>query len=94
MDSGNNEKKNTGPHNFSLKNRRLLEMDGVKEVVSFNEMKVVLQTNQGVVDLKGKDLNIQKLNLDDGSIRIEGFILAIEYSDRVTKKGIMNRLFK
>lgn len=93
MDSRSN-KTITGPHNLSLKNRKTLEMDGIKEVVTFNEEKVILQTNLGNLDIKGRNLNIQKLNLDDGSIKIEGYFFSLEYNDKTIKKGIINRLFR
>lgn len=83
-----------GPHSFSLKERKLLEMDGVKEVVSFNEDKVILQTTQGNLNIKGKELNITKLNLDDGSIKISGFVTSLEYLEKAGRSGFLNNLFK
>lgn len=85
---------NSGLHSISLQNRKLLEMKGVKEVESFNEEKIILQTIQGTLLIKGKNLNIQKLNLDDGSIKIEGQFSALDYSDKDIGRGFFNRLFK
>jgi sporulation protein YabP len=84
----------TGSHSFSLENRKLLDMSGIKEVASFNEDKIILQTNQGTLFIKGKKLNIQKLNLDDGSIKIEGLISSLDYSDKDTTGGLFNKLFR
>jgi len=84
---------NTG-QNLSLKNRKYLELSGVKEVISFNEDKVLLQTTQGILEVKGKDLNIQKLNLDDSNVKIEGLIFSLNYSDKSHEKGLFKKLFK
>jgi sporulation protein YabP len=94
MENKVSNRASTGSHSFSLKDRKTLEMDGVQEVISFNEDRVILQTNQGNLDIKGRELNIQKLNLDNSSIKLEGYIFSLEYNDKKTKKGIINRLFK
>jgi len=85
---------NSGLHSLSLQNRKLLDMKGIKEVDSFNEEKITLQTIQGTLLIKGKNLNIQKLNLDDGSIKIEGQFSALDYSDKNVSGGFFNKLFK
>ncbi len=94
MDNNRNQKNTNKTHSFSLKDRKLLEMKGVLEVVSFNENKVILQTTQGNLFVKGSELNIINLNLDDGSIKVEGYVTSLEYSEKTQKTGIFNRLFK
>ncbi|MCG8512742.1 MAG: sporulation protein YabP [Halanaerobiales bacterium] len=94
MDNNRNEKNTNKTHSFSLKDRKSLEMKGVLEVVSFNENKVILQTTQGNLFVKGSELNIINLNLDDGSIKVEGYVTSLEYSEKTQKTGIFNRLFK
>ncbi|MFW5998789.1 MAG: sporulation protein YabP [Bacillota bacterium] len=83
-------------HHLSLKNRKKLEIDGVKEVISYNESEINLQTNRGILDIKGNNLNIQKLNLEDSSIIVEGNINLLEYDDKNENKSksIFKRLFK
>lgn len=94
MDNSRNQKSPNKTHSFSLKDRKSLEMKGVLEVVSFNENKVILQTTQGNLFVKGSELNIINLNLDDGSIKVEGYVTSLEYSEKAQKTGIFNRLFK
>ena len=94
MDNNRNQKNTNKSHSFSLKDRKSLEMKGVLEVVSFNENKVILQTTQGNLFVKGSELNIINLNLDDGSIKVEGYVTSLEYSEKTQKTGIFNRLFK
>ncbi|MFP4660666.1 MAG: sporulation protein YabP [Halanaerobiales bacterium] len=92
------EKEKTRAHNTEqnliLKNRKYLELSGITEVISFNEDKVFLQTIQGVLEIKGQELNMQKLNLDDGNVKIEGLILSLSYSDKTQEKGLLKKIFK
>lgn len=94
--NGNNNSDNlrNNEQNLSLKNRKYLELSGVKEVITFNEDQVFLQTTQGVLTIKGKELNIQKLNLDDGNVKIDGLIISLTYNDKANEKGLLKKLFK
>ncbi len=94
MSTTKDSKNTSGPHNFSLKDRKFLSMDGVKEVISFNEEKITLETNQGNLSIKGEKLNIKKLNLDDSNMEVEGFISSLDYTAKAGKKGLISRLFK
>lgn len=77
-----------------LKDRKYLDLSGVKEVVSFNEEKVILHTSQGLLDIKGQELNIHNLNLDNGNIKIEGLFSSLVFTDKSTEKGLLKKLFK
>ena len=46
--------------------------------------------------IKGENLNVGKLNIDDGNVKIEGIINGINYSDKdLSQKGnIIGKLFK
>jgi len=57
---GKNQEKD---HNITLKNRKIMNLDGVNEVVSYNEDNIYLKTNLGYLEIKGKNLNIQKFNI-------------------------------
>lgn len=81
-------------HKLNLSNRKELDLVGVEEVISFNEDKIILQTNQGVLEIKGQELNIQKLNLDEANIEIRGLVFSLFYSDSKSEKSILKKLFK
>jgi sporulation protein YabP len=83
-----------GSQSLQLKDRKYLELSGAKEVISFNEEKVLLQTTQGLLDIKGQGLNIHNLNLDNETIKIEGLINSLSYTDKSLEKGILKKIFK
>ncbi|KXG73958.1 sporulation protein YabP [Thermotalea metallivorans] len=85
-------------HHLILENREKLSISGVEHVDSFNENTVLLETVQGVLTIKGNELNINKLNLDDGNVVVEGFFYSINYSDKdsLQNKGVgfLGKMFK
>lgn len=86
-------------HQFTLKQRESLVVEGVLNVESFDDQEVVLETDQGMMLLRGEDLHIKELNLEGGNLSVSGFVRSIEYSgDGPRKKGkgkgVLGRLFK
>ena len=58
---------------------------------------VIMQTSLGMLTIKGQELKMNKLNLDNSELIIEGKTCAIAYSDAVDgnkKQGFMSKLFK
>jgi len=75
-----------------------MSVSGVEHVTSFNPDLIILVTVQGNMTIKGAELDIKKLNLDDGNLSIEGYINSIVYSDKedIGSKGIgfLGKMFK
>jgi len=90
-----------GKHILSIEGRKKLTLEGVHHVGSFDEQEITLDTNMGFLQLKGEGMHITHLNLDQGSLVVEGVINGLEYvegrSAKGTKargKGFINRLLK
>ncbi len=83
-------------HSVMLENRERAVFSGVEDVESFNEDEVILVTEAGVIALVGQGLHISKLNLDDGQLVVEGFILGVDYEQAPAQKqgGLLSKLFK
>lgn len=82
--------------NLILENREKLNISGVIDVESFNDENVIVDTELGLLIVRGMDLHINKLNLDSSELSIEGDIVSCEYSDREgkSKGGFFARMFK
>lgn len=82
--------------NLFLENRERLSVSGVIDVESFNDETVVVDTELGILVIRGVDLHINKLNIDSSELGIEGEIISCEYSDRDSrsKGGFFARMFK
>ncbi len=87
----------TKPHNIFIESREKLNITGVLEVISFDENTIALNTELGGLILKGTNLHINKLNVDEGSLNIEGYIQTCNYTDKSTSKksgGFLSNIFK
>ncbi|OGO80462.1 MAG: sporulation protein YabP [Clostridiales bacterium GWC2_40_7] len=83
--------------NLILENRERLSISGVIDVESFNDESVIVDTELGVLVVRGMDLHISKLNIDSSELSVEGDIMSCEYSDRDgsrSKGGFFARMFK
>lgn len=90
------EKKNGKPHSVLWKDRKQGSVTGVLDVISFDENVVVLKTEQGMLTLKGKDLHVGRLLLDQGEVELDGMIESMVYSgSHPGKRGsLMKRMFQ
>lgn len=82
---------------LSLENRRKLMLTGVIEVVSFNEDQIVLNTNLGTLNIKGKSLKMNKLDVQNGDVVIVGMVNSCVYTNNKPKKrnqSLISKMFK
>ena len=79
-------------HKISLSNRSLGVITGVKDVVSFDLNEIILDTDQGLLMIKGKNFLVEK-----GEVEITGKIDSFLYSnieEPGKKEGLLGRLLK
>lgn len=83
--------------NIDLKDRKKLEISGIKKIESLNSEEFLIDTKLGLLLVRGKELEMQMLDIDKGNIWISGNINAIEYIEPVAKKeksGFFGKVFK
>lgn len=73
-------------HTIVIESREKMTLTGVKDVTSFDENTIVLDTEMGGLVIKGANLHINKLNVDDGNLLIEGFVLSSSYTEKKDSK--------
>lgn len=87
-----------GVHKLVVSSRKLGLMTGVRDVIAFDMGEVLLETDLGMLMLKGKDMHVTRLNLEKGEVEVEGMIDSLTYSEvtNYVKKGesLIGRLFK
>lgn len=79
--------RSTAEHTLVLTERTAATLTGVEDVECFNEQIVVLRTTLGSLTLTGENLNISRLDLEDGRLVVEGEIASVEYSRRKRSGG-------
>ena len=83
--------------NLILENRGKLSISGVLDVLSFDDQVVILETELGLLTVKGENIRINKLSIDTSEVIVEGDISSLAYSDREsekTKGTFMSKIFK
>lgn len=81
--------------NILIEDRKLLKLSGVEQVDSFNDNTIVLSTVKGRLSIKGEELNVSKLNLDEGKVEIDGLINSLNYlSKEGEPKNLIGKIFK
>ena len=83
--------------NLILENREKLTITGVVDVLSFDDQIVIVETQLGLLTIKGEDLRINKLSLESLEVIIEGQIFNLGYSDDNLKKNsgsLLGKIFK
>lgn len=85
-------------HKITLSNRRTCTINGVNDVLSFDIHEILLETEQGMLMIKGTDLHVNRLTLDKGEVDVEGKIDSFTYSDVTPSvhksESLLNRLFR
>jgi len=85
-------------HKLTLTNRELLEVNGVINVEKFTDEDILLETDEGMLNIKGENMHMKQLNLDAGMIVIEGIVKAMAYHEGLSssskRKGLLGRLLK
>ena len=85
-------------HKLMLTNRRTCTINGVSDVLSFDIHEIVLETDMGMLVMKGSDLHVNRLSLEKGEVDIEGLIEAFHYSPVPVgikgKDSLLGKLFR
>ena len=85
-------------HKVSMTNRRLCVINGVTDVMSFDVQEVRLETELGMLQIKGEDLHVSRLTLERGEIDIDGRIDSFIYMDEGSmggkKESLWERMFR
>ena len=94
----NNVVNNNMVQNLFLENREKLTISGVLDVLSFDDQIVILETELGLLTVKGDNLRINKLSLDTAEVIVDGEIYNLGYSEKELEKksggGILGKIFK
>ena len=83
--------------NLILENRGKLSISGVLDVLSFDDQVIMVETELGLLTIKGENLRITKLSIDTSEVIVEGTISYLAYSNKEidkNKNSIISKIFK
>lgn len=87
-------------HRLELLERKELRVTGVSHVESFTDTEISVETAMGFLVLVGESLHITQLNLDEGTLVVEGHLTSIQYQEggkrggRQRARGMLSRILK
>ena len=55
-----------GNHEVKMTDRKTIYLTGIKKIVSFDNEEFLMESNMGVILLKGESLELNKLDTSDG----------------------------
>ena len=68
-------------HKLVVNYRKTSLVTGVLDVLSFDLNEILLETEQGMLMVKGSDMHVNRLSQEKGEVDLSGNIDSIAYSD-------------
>lgn len=81
-------------HNLIVEDRKKFTLTGIKDVLSFDEQTVMLDTVLGKLVIKGENLRLGQFDTQKGDVTGEGSIHALIYTALENNQGFFSRIFK
>ena len=83
------------PHSIIMEDRRKLSVTGVTDVDSFDEQTIIAHTDLGELTIRGWNLHITRLNLEQTELLVDGEISSLTYTDtRPQAKGFFAKVLR
>ncbi len=78
-----------------MEDRRKLSVTGVTDIDSFDEQTIIAITDMGEITIRGWNLHITKLNLEQTELLVDGEISSLTYTDtRPQAKGFFAKVLR
>lgn len=85
-------------HSIKMDNRENIFVTGVNDVISFDEETVIADTKMDILIIHGRNLHVNKLNLEEGELAIDGEIDGLRYEQQGSigknKTSFLSKIFK
>ena len=86
-------------HKMTMTGRKSCVLSGVKDVLSFDLHEILLETEQGMLLIKGEDLHVSRLTLEKGEVDVDGRLDSFSYSEAAPAgqqkaASLLSRLFR
>ncbi len=84
-------------YHIIIGNRENVDLNGVLKLESFNQNEFLVQTELGYLNVKGSNLSLGLMDMDKGTLTIQGTIDSVAYINKVKeapKENFFKKLFK
>lgn len=80
--------------NLCLNEHNILSLQGAKKILSCTQSQAVIETDKKKIIATGSEIEVKKLNLENGEVCLYGLFTNIKLSDEQEKKPFLKRIFK
>jgi len=94
---GEEKKRSSSRHSITIDKRESINVSGVIDVISFDEESVIAETELGMIIIRGVNLHVKRINLENGELSVAGEVDGLSYENPGSagkSKSLMGRLFK
>ena len=82
-------------HSINLKDRSSLVISGVDHIYSINDKKIEVLTSAGRLIVEGEGLDMNKLNIEESIISVEGTVNSLIYAkEKKPEEKFLKKVFK
>ena len=86
-----------GNHEIKITDRSIISLSGINKISSFDDQEFLMESNMGMLLLKGEGLEIIKLDTHHGNVKIKGKLNSFAYIENIKKgkeESLISKLFK
>ena len=82
-------------HYITIEKREKITVTEVLDVDAFDEYNLWANLKEGSLEVSGENLNIEKLDLQEGLLVVTGKVYSVSYNDKKAKeKKLLHGIFK
>src|SRR5699024_11134930 len=84
-------------HEAKVNNRKYTQRNGVKELYSLDSEELLMERTMVYIIVRGNNLQLQNLNVEDGIVHISGKVYELTYIDEQREekaKSLFSKLFR
>ena len=81
-------------HKIVINNRKTSVVTGVLDVLSFDLNEILLETEQGMLMVKGTDMHVNRLSLEKGEVDLSGISYSEIHTKGKTSENLIAKLFR
>jgi len=77
--------------NIFIKNKSVIEIDGAKNIESFSEDYLEIDSTHGIIGIEGENLKIEELRQDISKVTVVGDIKGVFYITEKQKRSFFKK---
>lgn len=85
-------------HNLEIIKKQSCHMTGVIDVRAFEPQEMIIVLEDSILSLKGSNLHVDHLNMEEGELQLSGEVSSLQYSNktsfRKSGKSLLKRMFQ